>query len=387
MEYCGGGELFNHIVKNRRLSEDECSFFFYQIINGLEAIHKYNIAHRDLKPENILMTDNKLVKLIDFGLSNGFLEGSLLSTPCGSPCYASPEMVAGKSYDGFMIDVWSTGIVLYAMICGFLPFEDSNNDKLFEKILECKIYFPNFVPLNVKDMIKRMLVPNPEKRIKIHEIKQHPFYIQGKTLMERIFQPKILKNERPASRSSLKHQPQINITKNSILENINFSNTPEMSPKNFNNSVDSKTKKQILTFPNKNNYIKIIANTSKSKPKKTDYISSIMNSSIEKNYLLTDDKKSKKITNPFLITNFNSAFNNFKNFPGTNKLKLKNTFRDTIDIAKMYLNTTTNSKVNTFSVDKKKIISDKKSKNKFNVYNITNLKLKEKVKAILLTKN
>jgi serine/threonine protein kinase len=378
MEYCGGGELFNYIVKNRRLSEDECSFFFYQIINGLEAIHKYNIAHRDLKPENILMTDSKLVKLIDFGLSNNYVEGNLLSTPCGSPCYASPEMVAGKSYDGFMIDVWSTGIVLYAMVCGFLPFEDGNNDKLFEKILECKVYFPSFVPMNVKDMIKRMLVPDPDKRIKIHEIKQHPLYIQGKILMDRLFNTK-QKNERASSRSSIKNQTN---AKKSVLENIIYSNTPEMSPKNFSTSVDNKTK--ILTFPNKSNYIKIISE--KSKPRITEYISSILNSSIEKNYLLTDDKKSKTKTNPFVVTNFSSALNNFKNFPGINKLKLKNTFRDTIDIAKLYLNTTTNSRANTFSVDKRKLF-DKKPKNKFNLYNITNLKLKEKVKAVLLTKN
>jgi 5'-AMP-activated protein kinase catalytic alpha subunit len=66
MEYCGGGEFFNHIVKHKRLSENESSFFFYQIINAIEAIHKFNIAHRDLKPENILITDNNVVKLIDF---------------------------------------------------------------------------------------------------------------------------------------------------------------------------------------------------------------------------------------------------------------------------------------------------------------------------------
>jgi serine/threonine protein kinase len=376
MEYCGGGELFNYIVKHRRLAEDECSFFFYQIINGLESIHKYNIAHRDLKPENILMTDNKIVKLIDFGLSNTYKEGKFLSTPCGSPCYASPEMVAGKSYDGFLIDIWSTGIVLYAMICGFLPFEDSNNDKLFEKILDSRVQFPSFVPSNVKDIIRKMLVPNPDKRIRIHEIKQHPFYIQGKNLMDRLFS--VNKNERSSSKSNTKHN--INITKNSILENINLANTPEMSPKYFNTSSD---KTRLISFPNKNNYIKLITN-SKSKPKKAEYITSVLNSSIEKNYLITDDKRSK--LNPFQVTNYNSAFTNFKNFPGINKLKLKSTFRDTIDIAKLYLNTTSNTRVNTFSVDKKKM-PDKKPKNKYSVYNITNMKLKERVKAVLLTKN
>ena len=101
MEYCQGGELFNYIVKNRRLSEEEAAFFYYQLINGLEYIHSLGIVHRDLKPENLLLTSEHLLKIIDFGLSNYFKNGQqeLLSTPCGSPCYASPEMVGGKKYN------------------------------------------------------------------------------------------------------------------------------------------------------------------------------------------------------------------------------------------------------------------------------------------------
>jgi serine/threonine protein kinase len=186
MEYCGGGELFNYIVKNKRLDEDTAAFFFYQLINGLEVIHKYNIAHRDIKPENILLTDNKILKIIDFGLSNKYIEGTLLQTPCGSPCYASPEMVAGKDYNGFMIDIWSSGIVLFAMICGYLPFEDSCNEKLFSKILECRVQYPSFMPSNVKDLLKKMLVTDPGARIKIQEIKQHPFYNQGKFIFNKL---------------------------------------------------------------------------------------------------------------------------------------------------------------------------------------------------------
>ena len=124
MEYCEGGELFNYIVKKRKLSEEESSFFYYQIIKGLEYIHSLNIVHRDLKPENLLLTKEHILKIIDFGLSNFFYDkNKLLSTPCGSPCYASPEMVSGNKYNGFKIDIWSSGIILYAMLCGYLPFE------------------------------------------------------------------------------------------------------------------------------------------------------------------------------------------------------------------------------------------------------------------------
>ena len=183
MEYAGGGELFNHIVKKRRLSEQEASFFFYQIVEGLESIHKHNIVHRDLKPENLLFNEHKQIKIIDFGLSNNYFDGApLLATPCGSPCYAAPEMVLGKKYSGVKVDTWSLGIILFAMTAGYLPFEDQNNEKLFKKIVKCNIEFPSFVSQNSIDMINLILDTNPDTRISLNEIKEHQFYLQGKSL-------------------------------------------------------------------------------------------------------------------------------------------------------------------------------------------------------------
>ena len=189
MEYCEGGELFNYIVENKYLSEEKSAFFYYQIINGLEYIHSLGIVHRDLKPENLLLTKDHIIKIIDFGLSNYFKpnQHDLLETPCGSPCYASPEMLSGENYDGFKIDIWATGIILFAMLCGFLPFDHKDNDKLFLKILECKIKYPTNLSLEAKDLIKKILVPDPMKRITISEIKKHPFYLKGKDIFESNF--------------------------------------------------------------------------------------------------------------------------------------------------------------------------------------------------------
>ncbi|MCQ2816117.1 MAG: serine/threonine-protein kinase [archaeon] len=185
MEYCENGELFNYIVENHRLSNDEAAFFYYQIINGLEYLHSKGVVHRDLKPENLLLSEGNIIKIIDFGLSNYFSK-ELLKTPCGSPCYASPEMVSGKRYNGFNIDIWSSGIILFAMICGFLPFEDKDHTVLFKTILECNVDYPRCVGPSAKDLLKKILVPDPELRIKIPEIKKHRFYLKG----EKIYQMK-----------------------------------------------------------------------------------------------------------------------------------------------------------------------------------------------------
>ena len=184
MEFCQKGELFNHIVEEQKLDEVESAYYYYQLINGLECLHYNEVVHRDLKPENLLLSKGYLLKIIDFGLSNYFDNINLLSTPCGSPCYASPEMVSGKKYNGFLIDIWSTGIILYAMLCGYLPFEDPNNDILFQKISNCEPEFPEDLSNDAIDLMQKIMVNNPDVRITIPEIKKHPFYLMGKKHFE-----------------------------------------------------------------------------------------------------------------------------------------------------------------------------------------------------------
>ena len=187
MEYCKLGELFDYIVKKKRLEEEEAAVFFYQLINGVEYIHSKGIAHRDLKPENLLLTEDKVLKIIDFGLSHEFTQDEFLKTKCGSPSYAAPEIIAKPKYDGFKIDIWCCGIILYAMLCGYLPFDgdsesENNNLQLFRNILECEPEMPEFLSNISRDLILRILRPDPAKRISLKNIKRHPFYQKGKKL-------------------------------------------------------------------------------------------------------------------------------------------------------------------------------------------------------------
>jgi len=142
----------------------------------VEYLSKLRIVHRDLKPENLLLDYDKGIKLVDFGLSNTYKQGELLKTACGSPCYAAPEMIAGKRYDGTMVDLWSCGVILFALLAGYLPFEDPNTSNLYKKILSADFEMPGFLSPEAQDLINRILTTDPEKRITISQIKLHPWF-------------------------------------------------------------------------------------------------------------------------------------------------------------------------------------------------------------------
>lgn len=183
MESADGGEMFDFIVRNRKLSETLSCNFFHQIVNGVEALHLCEITHRDLKPENLLLKSTPsgwLIKIVDFGLSNTHEGGRLLATACGSPCYAAPEMIAGKKYFGPLIDIWSMGVILFTLVCGYLPFEDQNTNQLYKKILAGSYSAPKWLSANVRDLIRKILEVNPKKRYSISDIRAHAWYLQVK---------------------------------------------------------------------------------------------------------------------------------------------------------------------------------------------------------------
>jgi tRNA A-37 threonylcarbamoyl transferase component Bud32 len=184
MEFCEGGELFDYIVKHTRIKESVAVRFFHQIIDGIDYLHKVNVIHRDLKPENLLMQrrpEGWHIKVVDFGLSNTNEGNRLLKTACGSPCYAAPEMIAGKKYVGPLADLWSVGVILFAMVCGYLPFEDNSTSQLYKKILRGAYKAPKFISTQVHDLIARILNTEPTQRFTVKDIRRHPWMQQATT--------------------------------------------------------------------------------------------------------------------------------------------------------------------------------------------------------------
>lgn len=177
MEYVAGGELFDHLVAQGKLTPRDARGYFRQIIFGMDYCHRFNICHRDLKPENLLLDEaKKIVKVADFGMAALQPTEKMLETSCGSPHYASPEIVSGKRYKGTASDIWSCGIILFALLCGRLPFDDPNIQQLLGKVRAGKFMMPEWLEPASKDLIWRMLEVDPEKRIKMADIMRHPWF-------------------------------------------------------------------------------------------------------------------------------------------------------------------------------------------------------------------
>ncbi|KAK4986592.1 Protein kinase [Elasticomyces elasticus] len=175
LEYAGG-ELFDYIVANGKMTEDKARKFFQQIVCAVEYCHRHKIVHRDLKPENLLLDEQLNVKIADFGLSNIMTDGNFLKTSCGSPNYAAPEVISGKLYAGPEVDVWSCGVILYVLLVGRLPFDDEYIPTLFKKIAQGNYMVPNYLSSGAVRLIRRMLQVNPVNRISVQEIRQDPWF-------------------------------------------------------------------------------------------------------------------------------------------------------------------------------------------------------------------
>ena len=175
MELCPNGELFHYILSNNYLTENDSKIIFKQIVSAVNYFHQFGIVHRDLKPENILLDSLGKIKISDFGFSRYTQIGLLVSTTCGSPCYASPECLIGKPYDGFKNDIWSLGIILYTMVTGQLPWTKKNQNELYEQIKKVEFRIPSYFSENLTILIKSLININPLNRPTTLEILNNPW--------------------------------------------------------------------------------------------------------------------------------------------------------------------------------------------------------------------
>ncbi|KAI0299023.1 hypothetical protein B0F90DRAFT_1810768 [Multifurca ochricompacta] len=185
LDYASGGELFDHILAHRYLKEKDACRLFAQLISGVWYIHQRKIVHRDLKLENLLLDRHRNVIITDFGFANRFEHRSddLMQTSCGSPCYAAPELVISEgAYVGSAVDIWSCGVILYAMLAGYLPFDDDpanpdgdNINLLYKYIVNTPLSFPDYVSPEARDLLSIMLQPDPQRRADLSLVMQHPW--------------------------------------------------------------------------------------------------------------------------------------------------------------------------------------------------------------------
>ncbi|XP_067333925.1 serine/threonine-protein kinase BRSK2 isoform X4 [Channa argus] len=180
LEHVSGGELFDYLVKKGRLTPKEGRKFFRQIISALDFCHSHSICHRDLKPENLLLDEKNNIRIADFGMASLQVGDSLLETSCGSPHYACPEVIRGEKYDGRRADVWSCGVILFALLVGALPFDHDNLRQLLEKVKSGVFHMPHFIPPDCQDLLKGMIEVNPDKRLTLEAIQKHSWYQGGR---------------------------------------------------------------------------------------------------------------------------------------------------------------------------------------------------------------
>ncbi|XP_067421373.1 serine/threonine-protein kinase SIK2 isoform X1 [Emydura macquarii macquarii] len=194
-EYAKNGEIFDYLANHGRLSEPEARRKFWQILSAVEYCHSRKIVHRDLKAENLLLDNNMNIKIADFGFGNFYKSDEPLTTWCGSPPYAAPEVFEGQQYEGPQLDIWSMGVVLYVLVCGALPFDGPTLPILRQRVLEGRFRIPYFMSEECEHLIRRMLVLDPSKRLTIAQIKEHKWMLIEVPVQRPILYPQGQENE------------------------------------------------------------------------------------------------------------------------------------------------------------------------------------------------
>lgn len=194
LEYCPGDELYNHLLEHGRMEPAQVQKIFTQLVGAVSYVHGKQCVHRDLKLENILLDKHGNVKLVDFGFTREYQGAtSYLQTWCGTVCYSAPEMLKGEKYAGEKVDVWSLGIILYALLCGELPFDEDDEMATKGLIMKEEPKFPEHMPEPAKELIKKLLSKRPLLRPALADILKDPWLSEYAPQ-----QQEILKLQQPA---------------------------------------------------------------------------------------------------------------------------------------------------------------------------------------------
>ena len=178
LEYCGGGDLLQFVKTRIRLPESEAVLIFQQILEAVRACHGMNIIHRDVKLDNVLIDSTyRTAKLCDFGVSRMVKPGQRINDQCGTPAYIAPEIIADRGYEGFPVDVWSLGVLLYAMITGTVPFRAKSMPELHKLILRGKFDIPEHVSIAGRSLLEGMLTLVPQQRMTLDQVARHPWVL------------------------------------------------------------------------------------------------------------------------------------------------------------------------------------------------------------------
>ncbi|MBW0489310.1 hypothetical protein O181_029025 [Austropuccinia psidii MF-1] len=262
LEYASGGELFDHILAHRYLKEKDASQLFAQLISGVTYLHNKKIVHRDLKLENLLLDRNRNIIITDFGFANRFEDRSndLMATSCGSPCYAAPELVVQDGrYVGSQVDVWSCGVILYAMLAGYLPFDDDpsnpdgdNINLLYKYIINTPLSFPDWITNEPKDLLLKMLVPDPLKRCSLKDVINHPWLSKYQNLFDRSLDEleRLSDENEQQKRLILQRQRQLMAVNHSNQSKLNQSNEVIRSQSTINGK--SRGHQSAMVVPSSN---------------------------------------------------------------------------------------------------------------------------------------
>ena len=329
MEYCEKGELFDYIISHKYLDEITALKFFQQYINALNYLHSICVIHRDIKPENLLLDYKKRLKLIDFGISvRHSYENKYLDSPCGTIIYAPPEMHLNQKYLGELSDVWNSGIVLYAMVCGYLPFCEDNEDLNIKNIVTGNFEIPKRLSPSLIDLIKKCLEIDPHKRITIEGITKHKWFQLNKFNLTKGINLDI--NLIPIDEEILKECENIfpekySKIKTSVLSNKfnEYSSTyyiilNKKIKEGYESVSDLFSKKFFNYINDKNNLICFNKNILTLNNDSNNNKKNFSNSSTEK------ISKNNSIT----ITETNQSLGSQRNFFNKNNLKLKNSFNN-----------------------------------------------------------